>query len=469
MSQPETASLTILKPSSVKNSIRLMSTTGIALFIWGSPGISKSAVGMQVATEQNRAFVDVRLSMYAPTDVAGMPYRVEENGETTGVAFTPPKILPRNINIQKVKPIEAVPTLITFHSMNPKGSNGIYYVKTPAITVEAVNAPGTDAADILTARIVKETQENFVVELVDSTGARRPGSVYYTVTGEAEALVAFEELNSAPLATQQAAYQFILDRRIGEYVVPDGVSLIAMGNKQTDKGLTYQQPLPLANRFVHIEMRVDFTDWSIWATQEMIHPSVVGFLSNNKGALSDFDPSKASRGFATPRSWVFVSEIIKTAEKNGASIDLSNAELSALICGAVGDGIGAKYAAHRKMEAYLPKIEDVLSGATKKLQAEAKNNVALAYSLVTSIIYELRLRNEALIADNIAASSKDKRRVEWYQAFNTALEFMMGNFQEEVNVMAMRQMLTTHSMPIAGREHLPALTAFSKEYADLIK
>ncbi len=462
-------SVTILRPSQVKNAIRLMTTTGVALFIWGGPGISKSATAQQVATEQNKAFVDVRLSMLAPTDVLGMPYRIEENGETTGVAFTPPKILPRNIDLQKVKKIDAVPTLISFHTLNPKGSNGIYYVKTPQITVEAINRPGTTDADKLTAEVVKETPESFVVQLVNAKGEVCEGSVFYTVQGEAEAIVAFEELNSAPLATQQAAYQFILDRRVGEYVVPDGVRLIAMGNRQTDKGLTYTMPTPLANRFVHVEMTVSFDDWQEWAISAMVHPHVVGYLSQNKGELNQFEQAMkggtASRGFATPRSWVFVSEIIIAAEAGNAEV--TQAELAALICGAIGDGTGTKFATYRKLAADLPKVEDILSGAVKTVKD--KGNVALAYSLTTSLCYELRATNEKLELEGISAASDDKKRQEWYKGFNNVLDFWMDNFQPEVNVMGMRTILTIHKLPVKNRKLLPSLATFTNLYSDLIR
>lgn len=462
------ASLTVLRPSQVRFAIRLMTSTKIALFIWGPPGISKSAVSKQVATEQNKAFVDVRLSMLAPTDVIGMPYRIEENGETTGVAFTPPKILPRNIDLSKVKKIDGVLTKISFHTLNPKGSNDIYYVKTPVITAVAVNRPGTPVEDMLTAEIIAETPENFFVQLVNVNGDICEGSVHYTVTGEAEAIVAFEELNSAPLATQQAAYQFILDRRAGEYIVPEGVRLIAMGNRQTDKGLTYNMPTPLANRFTHIEMRADFDDWQVWAISAMVHPHVVGYLSQNKIELDAFNPASASRGFATPRSWVFVSDIINADEAPGSEATPSTI-LSALICGSIGDGIGTKFIAHRKLVDELPRVEDILSGEITSLPEKSKNNIALAYSLTTSLCYELRMSNDRLERDGISASSEDKKRLGWYKGFDNVLKFWMNNFQPEVNVMGMRTILTIHQLPIKNRKALPSLAEFTKEYSDLIR
>ena len=60
-----------------------------------------------------------------------------------------------------------------------------------------------------------------------------------------------DELTSAAPAVQAATYQLILNRRIGKYVLPDNVVLVAAGNRESDKGVSYRMPTPLANRFIH--------------------------------------------------------------------------------------------------------------------------------------------------------------------------------------------------------------------------
>ena len=87
-----------------------------------------------------------------------------------------------------------------------------------------------------------------------------------------------DEMNSAAPAVQAAAYQLILNRRIGQYVLPDNVLIVAAGNREADKGVTYRMPAPLANRFVHLELAVDFDDWMQWATENHVHADVVGYL-----------------------------------------------------------------------------------------------------------------------------------------------------------------------------------------------
>jgi MoxR-like ATPase len=169
-----------------------------------------------------------------------------------------------------------------------------------------------------------------------------------------------DEMNSAAPAVQAAAYQLVLNRRIGKYKMPDNVVMIAAGNRESDKGVTYRMPTPLANRFVHVEMRPDFGVWQEWAVKNQIHKDVVGYLSFAKQDLYDFDAKSSSRAFATPRSWTFVSELLEDE-------DLDDASATDLIAGTVGEGLAVKFQAHRKIAGKLPKPEDILSGKEKEL------------------------------------------------------------------------------------------------------
>jgi len=99
-----------------------------------------------------------------------------------------------------------------------------------------------------------------------------------------------DEMNSAAPSVQAAAYQLILNRRVGKYFLPDNVVLVAAGNRESDKGVTYRMPTPLANRFIHQEMRVDFASYQEWAVNNNIHKDVVGYLSFAKQDLYHFDP-----------------------------------------------------------------------------------------------------------------------------------------------------------------------------------
>jgi hypothetical protein len=235
-----------------------------------------------------------------------------------------------------------------------------------------------------------------------------------------------DEMNSAAPSVQAAAYQLILNRRVGKYFLPDNVVLVAAGNRESDKGVTYRMPTPLANRFIHQEMRVDFASYQEWAVNNNIHKDVVGYLSFAKQDLYDFDPKSASRAFATPRSWTFVSQILE--DEDGDDDTVMN-----LIAGTVGEGLAVKFMAHRKIAGRMPKPEDILSGKVKDLDVK---EVSAMYSLVISMCYELKGAIERKVADK-----------QFHEMADNFFAYMMKNFETELVVMGARIALTTYNLP----------------------
>jgi MoxR-like ATPase len=238
-----------------------------------------------------------------------------------------------------------------------------------------------------------------------------------------------DEMNSAAPSVQAAGYQLILNRRIGKYVLPDNVVIVAAGNRESDKGVSYRMPSPLANRFVHLEVAKDFDSWFQWAVKHNIHQDVVGYISFAKQALFDFDPKSASRAFATPRSWTFVSQFLEDE-------DASDAELTDLIAGTVGEGTAISFMAHRKVAGQMPKPEEVLSGKVKELKVK---EISAMYSLTISMCYELE--------DQYAKLGKEKL-ADWHAQADNFLGFMMANFSTELVVMGARVALTTYNLPM---------------------
>ena len=234
-----------------------------------------------------------------------------------------------------------------------------------------------------------------------------------------------DELNSAPPSTQAAAYQLVLNRRVGNYVLPENVVMIAAGNRETDKGVTYRMPKPLENRFVHFELRVDFQDWLNWAVMHEVNPDVVGYLSFAKGDLYNFDPQSSSRGFATPRAWTFTSELLEGEE------DLSDSLQTDMVAGCVGEGIAVKFMAHRKIAGDLPVPEDVLDAKVKKIDT---TEVSAMYALATSLCYELRDR--FITGEKAGADSKQMEK--YHKSFSNFINFMMDNMETEMVIMASR-------------------------------
>lgn len=334
MSEKLSANRTV-SPNEAKAAIRKALKKQRPIFMWGPPGIGKSDIVHQLGEEQGREVIDVRLSLWEPTDIKGIPfYNVAKNT----MEWAPPGELPSDPN--------------------------------------------------------------------------------------SRAILFLDELNSAAPATQAAAYQLILNRRVGAYRLPDGVDIVAAGNRESDKGVTYRMPAPLANRFLHIELRVDFDDWHGWAVKNRIHEQVVGYLGFSKQDLHDFDPKSSSKAFATPRSWCFVSELL---EDN----DVSENTLTDLVAGAIGEGLAVKFMAHRKVAKQMPVPEDVLSGKISKCDIK---EISAMYSLAISLCYELQ--------------EADRKKVKnWDGMADNFFRFIMDNFPTELVIMAAKTALTQYNLP----------------------
>jgi hypothetical protein len=335
----ENVAIRTLSPNKAKNSIKHAIKKQRPIFIWGPPGIGKSDIVHQIGEYMDAQVIDVRLSLWEPTDIKGIPYYAANDNT---MKWAPPVELPSKEFAKKHKAI----------------------------------------------------------------------------------ILFLDEMNSAAPAVQAAAYQLILNRKVGTYALPDNVYIVAAGNREADKGVTYRMPAPLANRFVHLELAVDFDDWFQWAVDNNIHKDVVGYLTFSKKDLYDFDPKSPSRSFATPRSWSFVSELLED--------ELDEETTTDLVSGAVGEGLAIKFVAHRKVAAQMPNPTDILSGKVKELKTK---EISAMYSLTVSLCYELK-------------EASDKGDKKFDDKVDKFLRFMMDNFETELVVMGIKLALTQYALPI---------------------
>lgn len=151
-------------------------------------------------------------------------------------------------------------------------------------------------------------------------------------------ILLLDEITSCTKRVQVAAYQLILDRRIGQYVLPEGTFVIALGNREDDDGVYIQLAGPLADRFEIHFLEPNFEDWkNDFALKFGVHPLVVGYLTFKPSALHTQAVSEGNMVFATPRSWVRVSDILKFDS------DIDKAVIRHKIIGNVGETEGTQF------------------------------------------------------------------------------------------------------------------------------
>ena len=184
-----------------------------------------------------------------------------------------------------------------------------------------------------------------------------------------------DEITSAPPSVSAAAYQLILDRRLGEYRVPDGWAIFAAGNRQGDRGVTYAMPAPLANRFSHFEVDTHLDDWVSWAYANGIDERVIAFLRFRPELLFDFDPAHNPVAFPSPRSWEYAHRALHKFIDHPAL-------LLGSLQACVGQAAGIEVNAFIDNLEHMPDLDAITRGETVAVPKEIDLQYAVAAALV---------------------------------------------------------------------------------------
>ncbi len=229
-----------------------------------------------------------------------------------------------------------------------------------------------------------------------------------------QGILFLDEITSAPPTVSAAAYQLILDRRLGDYMVPEGWVIFAAGNRQGDRGVTYSMPAPLANRFSHYELDVNLDDWVAWAYKNNIDERIIGFLRYRPEHLFEFDPAHNPVAFPSPRTWEFTHRALNKFDDN-----LKLFRQAASAC--VGEVAGVEVATFIEHLEDLPDLDAIVNGESVSIP-EA---IDLQYAICS-----------ALVGRAISVKGKDNAQQVWGNILNFARDFP----QKELGVMLVSDM-----------------------------
>lgn len=404
-----------VSPSEAVNLIKHCMRVDAPVFLWGPPGIGKSDIVRQIGQSLNRAVIDVRLLLLDPTDLKGIPFY---NPVEKTMEWAPPSELPA-----KVTQVDLDEEQKILEAMLNETEEGLSALQVKERSRSIANQ----------RKAVKRVKQALMLQ---------------------DAVLFLDELSAAPPSVQAASYQLVLDRRIGEYELPEKVSVIAAGNREGDKAVSYSMPTPLRNRFVHFTLTTNTNDWIEWAINNNVEPDVIGFISDKKQHLNNFDPKSPSKAFPTPRSWKRVSDLIK-----GVPAQEKDSFITTLVSGTVGDGVAAEFMTHRRYAAKLPKPEDALRGKVKDLKT--KESSAL-YSLVVSMCYTLKEWYDTIGKDDSKYKTSD-----YNENMDHFFRFMLDNLEPEMTVLGVRIAINSYGLPI-NHSDLKHFGEFYKKYKDYI-
>lgn len=260
------------------------------------------------------------------------------------------------------------------------------------------------------SQIVKQVAEQLKMQLIDlrlsqldsvdlrglptvTDSGRTDWAIPKFLPTKGKGILFLDEINSANQATQAAAYQLVLDRKLGDYVLPDGWTVVAAGNRTSDFAIVNMMSSALRNRFVHLNFDVSVDDWTNWALKSGVHEAVLSFLKFRPDLLNEIDATEGNAGkkqvlkdaqaFATPRSWEFMSNVLHG--KPAPDVE------GPLITGAIGEAVGAEFRGFLEIYRELPDMDAVIQDPSK---APRLTNPASLYAYTTALA--LRTTKETL-------------------------------------------------------------------------
>jgi hypothetical protein len=208
-----------------------------------------------------------------------------------------------------------------------------------------------------------------------------------------------DEITSAPPTVTAAAYQLILDRRLGEYRIPDGWVIFAAGNRYGDRGVTYVMSAPLANRFTHYEIEPNLDDWVEWAHASVIDPRVIAFLRFRPDLLFDFDLARNPVAFPSPRSWEYAHRAL-------VKFDAAPELLLDALQACVGPAAGVEFKAFLDNMHELPDIDAIARGDSAQMPRGIDLQYGVAEALVRRAVQVRDLPHAAVVYGNILKYAK---------------------------------------------------------------
>ena len=201
---------------------------------------------------------------------------------------------------------------------------------------------------------------------------------------KSKGILFLDEIVSCDRSIQVAAYELILDRKLGDlYHVPTGWYICAAGNRVEDRAVAMSMSSALANRFMHVELAEDCDSWVKWAINAGINPAVVGFIRYRPEMLHHMEGENLEYGWPSPRSWEKVSHMVDIMEKTNAK----KTTVKKIVFGLVGPGAGAEFMEFYKNRAVYENILEMMLDENKPVVIPDKADQQ--YAMASALVYHL--------------------------------------------------------------------------------
>ena len=221
-------------------------------------------------------------------------------------------------------------------------------------------------------------------------------------------LLFLDEFAQSGQDLQAIASQLIKERRLGEYVLPDGWTIVLAGNRHSDRSSANKIVAHGLGRVGLIEFESNANDWLKWASENGVDERLIAFIQYQPQYLNNFDP-KIVEPSATPRT---ITNLSKVLAQNPDKDILQN-----LIYGFVGREFTAEFMAFITLMQDVPNLQKVLDG--KKV--DVPEGVGLQYATAVALTSTIKESKDSELAIHFENALKF---VEQFQTDEFAIFFV---------------------------------------------
>lgn len=184
-------------------------------------------------------------------------------------------------------------------------------------------------------------------------------------TGLAHGIVFIDEIGQADQLVQKAYASLFLEKRLGEYTLPEGWFVVGASNRMEDRAGTVKQLSHFVNRQCMLNIDANIDAWSTWAEDKGLHPMMIGFARFKPGVMVSEVPAKPGP-YCTARSLTFAAKYIANVVDHDMEADIPSDEVTQqVVSGFVGEATAAEMFSFFRTRELLPTWEQIITDPEK--------------------------------------------------------------------------------------------------------
>ena len=276
--------------------------------------------------------------------------------------------------------------------------------------------------------IQKKTYGGKEYSVTEFTMSEIIASVYDAIEtqGKKEGILFIDEINCVSETLAPAMLELLQNKKFGPHKIPEGWILVSAGNPAEYNKSVRDFDVATLDRVRKIEVEPDFTVWKKYATDKMLCPSVLYYLSLNPECFFVIEKDVDGYKYVTARGWEDLSVTLTEYKNLGEEITLDFVK-QFVKTDKIAAGFYRYYSIYEKYKTKY-NLEEVLKGGVKYSAKDFENStfderfaiVEIFVSMLTSIAKNVMITHTVI--DKIDSFYQNKDNEQYLKTISNGIE-----------------------------------------------